>query len=100
MELQEALTVTALGMGVVFTGLVLTSLLIVAFSVVPRAFGLRAHGLPPHRAEAAPPEVVAGDPVPPDVVTVIATVLEVERRLSRLGPRGRVSIARGAGRPA
>ncbi len=98
MELTEALTVTLLGMGVVFVGLILTSLVIVAFSVVPRLLTRR------NPSAAVPGPVVKvveqGQPVPPEVVTVITTVLEVERRLSLLNPRARLTIARGADRPA
>jgi Na+-transporting methylmalonyl-CoA/oxaloacetate decarboxylase gamma subunit len=96
-EISEALTVTVLGMSVVFVGLILTSLVIVAFSAVPRLLTRRVEPLP------GPEAVVAdepGDRVPPEVLTVIATVLEVERRLAHLTTHGRLTIARGAGRPA
>ncbi len=98
MEIGEALTVTVLGMSVVFVGLILTSLVIVAFSVVPRLLKSRdlTGQVPASAAEFAQPGVA----VTPEVLTVIATVLEVERRLTYLNPRGRLTIVRGAGRPA
>lgn len=97
MELSEALTVTALGMGVVFLGLILTSLLIVAFSAVPRLLGPRGQE-PGEAVSAEAPARPPGEPVPPEVVTVIATVLEVERRLYHAGQRGRLTISRAADR--
>ncbi len=99
MDLSEALTITALGMGVVFVGLILTSLLIVAFSVVPRLLERRsaeATAMPAPDRQPAP----TGEPVPPEVLTVIATVLEVERRLYHAGQRGRLTISRAADRSA
>lgn len=91
MDLFEALTVTVLGIGVTFLGLTLTSLLIVGFSVVPRL-------LTPAREQAAPKQAQPGAPVPPEVVTVIATVLEVERRLYHTSQRSRLTIERSLDR--
>ena len=80
MEFSDALMVTALGMGTVFAGLVLTSLLILSFSW----FGERrpAVSSPAGEAVVSPPR---GAPVvvEPDVLAVITTVLEIERRLYR-----------------
>lgn len=93
MDLAEALTITVLGMGVTFLGLTLTSLLIVAFSLVPKLFAPR-----PEQPVTKP--VPAGEPIPAEVLTVIATVLEVERRIYHTGQRGRLTIGRSADRSA
>jgi Na+-transporting methylmalonyl-CoA/oxaloacetate decarboxylase gamma subunit len=85
MELTDALTITVLGMAVVFSGLLLTAGLIVAFGRLHRR--LEAPAGPdtepaPVRATAAP-----GEPIDNEVLCVIAAVLEVERRLHRLDDR-------------
>ena len=92
MELSDALTVTGLGMAVVFSGLLLTAGLIVAFG---RAQSV-AERLPwrrPSRPEPAP--VVAAEasaPVGPETVAVIVAALEVERRLYRAEEGRRLTI--------
>lgn len=78
MAIREALTITILGLGVTFLGLTLTSLVIVAFSLVPK---LLSAPVPRPRVASRP----QGEPVPSDVLCVIATVLEVERRLYHTG---------------
>jgi hypothetical protein len=81
-------------MGVVFIGLILTSLLIVAFQAVPRLLG-RLSGTPSAATAATEPSPASpGEPVAPEIVTVIAAVLEVERRLYHAGQRGRLTISR------
>lgn len=83
MSLGDALTITVLGMAVVFSGLLLTALLIVAFSQVQRLLET------PTRAELPAtqkvPTTTPGPEPTPEVLTVITTVLEIERRLNRLG---------------
>ena len=82
MGLLEGLTISALGMGVVFAGLLLTSLFIVAF---PRVAARRRRRKP----APAPPA-----PPPPEIVGVIAAVLEAERRLTSAGYASRLTIVR------
>lgn len=83
MELKDALTVTVLGITVVFMGLILTSLMIYSFSLVPgikRLFGRKEV----NAAVSAAPANVTAD-VEPEVIAVITAVLEVEfRKLSLL----------------
>lgn len=93
MELKDALTITGLGMAVVFSGLLLTAGLIFVFG---RLQGLLessddhveigSTAKPPLSAQA---EVAAGPPIEPEILTVIATVLEIEHRLRRVGPDSR-----------
>lgn len=91
MGLADALIVTALGMGVVFTGLLLTAGLIVVFGLLARPRrepATATAGAAPARATAADPEL------PDDVLAVITAVLEVERRLFRAEAGG---VLRGKG---
>jgi Na+-transporting methylmalonyl-CoA/oxaloacetate decarboxylase gamma subunit len=94
-ELTDALTITALGMGVVFFGLVLTATLIVSFSVIPKLF-TRPAGEVPTESSAASSAVKSADgrPVPSEVVGVITAVLEIERRLYHGNLGGRLTIQR------
>ncbi len=84
MDLTDALTITGLGMAVVFSGLLLTAGLITALGRLERIFDA-----PPVPDEAARPEISTGaafgPPIDPEILTVITTVLEVERRLHRVG---------------
>lgn len=93
MNAVEALTVTMLGLAATFLGLSLTSLLIVALSAL-------STGRAPRPAKPVAPPVAAA--VSPDIVGVIATVLEAERRLYHTAglPRtaGRVTARGEAGR--
>jgi len=94
MELTDALTVTALGMAVVFSGLLLTAGLIIAFGRMQRFAEARedrrAADTPVEAATPAEPtEVPAGPPLDPDILAVITTVLEVEHRLNRIGGAAR-----------
>jgi Na+-transporting methylmalonyl-CoA/oxaloacetate decarboxylase gamma subunit len=92
MNLQDALTISALGLGVVFGGLTLTALLIFVLGTLPSlAARLRAPARP---RSGAPPEALPQLPIDPAVITVIATVLEVERRLHRAEHGGRLTIER------
>lgn len=91
MDITDALTVTALGMAVVFFGLFLTAMLITSFALIPRLIR-RSQRTPIEttRTTSSPstPEVA------PDVLAVITTVLEIERRLFYADPGGRLTIAR------
>ena len=87
MDLTDALTITGLGMAVVFSGLLLTAGLIVAFG------RLQVFLDAPPKSEKAPVPVAVHEPstapvVDPEILTVITTVLEVERRLHRVRGRG------------
>ncbi len=84
MDLSDALTITGLGMAVVFSGLLLTAGLIVALGRIDQIFN------PPPTTDEAPrpatsPEAAVGPPVNPEILSVITTVLEIERRLNRIG---------------
>ncbi len=95
MELADALTITGLGMAVVFTGLLLTAGLIVSFSVLPWLLDRGATA--PDAAEPKDPKFISStndNPVPQEVVSVIAAVLEVERRLYHAEIDGRLTIQR------
>jgi len=96
MELTDALTITALGMSVVFSGLLLTAGLIVAFgrlqSLIDATDNRQAATTPAGETElAARPVTDFGPPIDPEVLTVITTVLEVERRLHRVAERPRTT---------
>lgn len=90
MTFDEALTVTWLGLGIVFGGLILTSLLIVSFSIPERLKKRKekkaeqevsAAPAPAAPAEKKPVEVIAPVKVEPEVLAVITTILEIELRL-------------------
>ena len=89
MSQSEAWIVTALGMTVVFIGLLLCVAFIQLFSRIATriTWGEGGHGEAAHAAGAAPAatETAAGgapsEPVPADILAVIATVVEVERKL-------------------
>jgi Na+-transporting methylmalonyl-CoA/oxaloacetate decarboxylase gamma subunit len=95
MQLADALTITILGMSVVFSGLALTSLLIILFGAAPRLLEKWAprRGSSPDEAPSAEP-APTDRPVAPEVVSVITAVLEVERRLYHAEDGGRLTIAR------
>ena len=92
MTLVDALTVTALGMTVVFSGLLLVSLLIVTFGFLP---SLSKKHLD---ESSAAPEDASISPTPEDggVIAVITTILEVERRLHHAEADGRLTIKRSS----
>jgi sodium pump decarboxylase gamma subunit len=84
MTQTEAWIVTALGMTVVFIGLLLCVAFIQLFSRLSAriTWGEGAHGsaaAAPAPAPAAPQATT--EPVPADILAVIATVIEVERKL-------------------
>jgi Na+-transporting methylmalonyl-CoA/oxaloacetate decarboxylase gamma subunit len=88
MSQSEAWIVTALGMTVVFVGLLLCVAFIQLFSRISTriTWGEGGHGETAHGASPpAAPEAAAGgapsEPVPADILAVIATAIEVERKL-------------------
>lgn len=83
MELSDALTITVLGMAVVFSGLLLTAGLIVVFGRVQPLLDRPAE--PATEPAPAADRSGPGEQIGADIVCVIATVLEIERRLHRLG---------------
>ncbi len=105
MTQTEAWTVTALGMVVVFIGLVLCIAFIQLFNRIARRItwgeeGHGTHGAPPaavaEPAPALPPDLPVSEPVPADVLAVIAAVLEVESKLYLSKPGSRLTIRRPA----
>ncbi len=97
MQPSDALTLTVLGMGVVFCGLLLTSLVIILLGVVPRLLQRRRQA-PQPSSEVATATVstqpAKGEAVSPEVLSVIAAVLEVERRLYHSEGPGRFTMGR------
>lgn len=91
MELTDALTITFLGLAVVFSGLLLTAALISSFSLIPRLLSLKARS---SGVEGTTTESITGPPVSGEVLAVISTVLEIERRLYHADPGGRLTINR------
>jgi sodium pump decarboxylase gamma subunit len=84
MSQTEAWIVTALGMTVVFVGLLLCVAFIQLFSRVSTriSWGEGAHGEAAQAgAPAAAPPPPPSEPVPADILAVIATAIEVERKL-------------------
>jgi len=79
LTIQDALTVTFLGITVVFLGLILTSVFISSFSFLPAL----VQRLRQRRLVARPPRddrALAVD-IPSEVVALIVTALEVEMRM-------------------
>ncbi len=91
MELIDAVIVSGLGLAVVFSGLALTALLIVGFNVLPSLVPDRTK---PTAADTGRPSASSSQPSDPQVLAVITTVLEVERRLRRGESGGRLTIER------
>jgi len=83
MDLADALTITGLGMAVVFSGLLLTAGLIIAFGRLQQLTHRAVDGERKPAAAADPP-AASGPVIDPEILTVITTVLEVERRLHRV----------------
>ena len=99
MSQSEAWIVTALGMTVVYIGLLLCVAFIQLFSRISKrvawsdgGHGEGAHAAPP--PVAPEPAAMPSEPVPAAILAVIATVVEVERKLyvsrpdARQAPRG------------
>ena len=89
MQFSDAITVTALGMAVVFSGLLLTAGLISAFGRLQglidgahRKADVHPTSTTDLAGESADPPT--GPPIDPEILTVIATVLEIEHRLQRV----------------
>lgn len=80
MDIKDALTITALGIGVVFFGLLLTNLMIYSFSLIPRITGLFKKKKP----AAAPGQTEVTTEAEPEIIAVITAVLEVEFRKQAL----------------
>ncbi len=100
MSQWEAWTVTALGMAVVFIGLVACIVFIQLVSRLSRNIRWgeegHGHGAPVEPGPAATPDLPPSEPVPADVLAVIAAVLQVERKLYLNSPGSRVTIRRSA----
>jgi Na+-transporting methylmalonyl-CoA/oxaloacetate decarboxylase gamma subunit len=91
----EALTVTALGIAVVFSGLLLClACMKLLARVAARVTLPEPHGAAPTPAQAAP--AVPEGPVADDVLAVIVAVLEVERALYVGRYRSRLTLRRPA----
>ncbi len=91
MDLRDALSIAALGMSVVFAGLSLTALLIVCINGVPGLANRLSYRPGPPEAQRSTTAFEA--PLEPEIVTVIATVLEVEHRLHHAERGGRLTIS-------
>jgi Na+-transporting methylmalonyl-CoA/oxaloacetate decarboxylase gamma subunit len=81
MDIKDALTITGLGIGVVFSGLILTDLLIASFSFFPgmvQRFKKSRSAKKEGEVKFIPKD---SEEVDPDVVAVITAVLEVESRM-------------------
>jgi Na+-transporting methylmalonyl-CoA/oxaloacetate decarboxylase gamma subunit len=97
MTQTEAWIVTFIGMSVVFFGLLLCVFFIQAFNRLARRLerAPAAHG----EAAALPPASAPGEPVAGDILAVIATVLEVERKLYSSRPDAGLPLRRPAAQP-
>jgi sodium pump decarboxylase gamma subunit len=96
MSQSEAWIVTALGMTVVFVGLLLCVAFIQLFSRISTrvTWGEGVHGEAGHTpAPAAPAAAPPSEPVPADILAVIATAIEVERKLYLSRPDARRPVA-------
>lgn len=94
MPVVEALTVTALGMGVVFVGLVLCIAFIDLFRRVAARVSRGEARVDTHGAVSPAAEAISPAPVPADVLAVIVAVLEVERALYVGRYRSRLTLRR------
>jgi Na+-transporting methylmalonyl-CoA/oxaloacetate decarboxylase gamma subunit len=83
MSQSEAWIVAALGMAAVGVGLLLcyASIQLLGRIAVRLSWGEAGHAVPARKPAAAPVAAAAGEPVPADILAVIATVIEVERKL-------------------
>ena len=102
MTAAEAWIVTALGIGVVYVGLILCIVFINLFSRLAKRItwdGAHGHEAPaaapaPAPTPAEPVPATPGEPIPPDVLAVIAATLEIERRLYMSRPGQRLTLVR------
>ncbi len=81
-------------MSVVFGGLSLTALLIVSINRMPVLARTLSHRFEAPDAQLSPTS--AEPPLDPEIVVVIATVIEVEHRLHHAEHGGRLTISRQA----
>lgn len=81
MEINDALVITGLGIGVVFSGLILTNLMIASFSFFPRLIDRVKAGRSEKRERNIRLKNDQSGELDPDIIAVITTVLEVESRL-------------------
>ena len=101
MSQSEAWIVTALGMTVVYIGLLLCVGFIQLFSRIAKrvTWGEGGHGeaAPDATSRAATePAAMPSEPVPADVLAVIAAIIEVERKLYVSRPDARQTPRRPA----
>jgi Na+-transporting methylmalonyl-CoA/oxaloacetate decarboxylase gamma subunit len=91
MSQSEAWIVTALGMAVVFVGLLLCVAFIKLFGRISTrvTWGEGVHGEPAPAAAPPPLPAAPAEPVPADILAVIATAIEVERKLYLSRPDAR-----------
>jgi Na+-transporting methylmalonyl-CoA/oxaloacetate decarboxylase gamma subunit len=80
-DIVEALVITGLGVGVVFSGLILTSLLISSFTFFPSLIQWFKKPKPEATVIAPVETAVISPPADPETAAVIAVLLEVEFRL-------------------
>lgn len=80
MDLKDALTISLLGIGVVFVGLILTSLLIYSFSISEKISNLKLKKTF-KKEETSYISIENIGELEPDILAVITTVLEIEHRL-------------------
>jgi sodium pump decarboxylase gamma subunit len=99
MSQTEAWIITALGMTVVFIGLLLCVAFIQLFGRIAKrvTWGEGGHGEAAHAAApASAAEAAPAEPVPADILAIIATAIEVERKLYVSRPDARPSSRRPA----
>jgi len=101
MSQSEAWIVTALGMTVVFIGLLLCVAFIQLFSRISTrvTWGEGGHAAATQAAQAAAapePAATPSEPVPADILAVIAAVVEVERKLYLSRPDAHQALRRPA----
>ena len=103
MSQWEAWTITALGMAVVYIGLVACIGFIQLFGRIAQnvtwgaegqGHGAAAGEVPAPATSASVATPLTSEPVPADVLAVIAVVLELERKLYMNKPGARVTIRR------
>ena len=81
MSLNDALIITSLGLGVVFSGLILTAMLISSLSVIPALLKKGPKKINSNLREE--PQTAAAVEAEPEIIAVITAVLETEIRIHR-----------------
>ena len=94
MSFGDALIVSILGVGVVFCGLILTSLLIYSFSIPEKISNLKSKKLLKKKEASFISAENIGD-LEPDILAVVATVLEIEYRLGFVLTESRFTFKTG-----